>query len=319
MAAPHQHHWIAQSVAVLAGAATTAQSRVNGELSLRVGSGWEAALISFSTGLVCLTVYALFAPRVRLGLSQVFAARREGSLKWWHVIGGSIGACFVATQSITVPLMGVAIFTVATVGATTAASILVDRFGVGPQGHIHPSTNRVIAGVIAVTAIAVSVSDRFGTANFALWGVVASLVVGAGVSFQHALNGHVSRVAQHPVTAAWWNFIVGTATLLIFFGVQLAAGNVEVAPLPTDVWWLYTGGVFGLAFIISAARIIHILGSLRFALGSVTGQLFGAVLFDVLAPTAGTNISSHLLAGVALTGVAVVIANRRPATLQAGQ
>lgn len=301
---------------MVAGAATTAQSRVNGELSTRVGSGWEAALISFSTGLICLTVYALFAPRVREGLFKVFAATRAGGLQWWQIVGGSIGACFVATQSITVPLMGVAIFTVATVGATTAASILVDRFGVGPQGYIHPTRNRIVAGVLAVVAIGVSVSDRFGTSNFAFWGVIASLIVGAGVAFQHALNGHVSRVAEQPVTAAWWNFIVGTATLALFFVVQLALGNVQAVTLPTDTWWLYTGGIFGLGFIVSAARIIHILGSLRFALGSVTGQLIGAVLFDVFAPTAGASISSHLLAGVALTGLAVLIANRRPVTAQ---
>ena len=95
------------------------------------------------------------------------AAVRLGELQWWHVIGGSIGACFVATQSIVVPLMGVAVFTVATVGATTAASILVDRSGIGPQGHIHPSSHRIVAGFIAVIAIAVSVSDRFGSATFA--------------------------------------------------------------------------------------------------------------------------------------------------------
>ena len=225
----------------------------------------------------------------------------------------SIGACFVATQSIVVPLMGVAVFTVATVGATTAASILVDRSGIGPQGHIHPSTHRIVAGFIAVIAIAVSVSDRFGSATFAFWGVMASLVVGAGVAFQHALNGHVSRVAQHPVTAAWWNFIVGTSLLSVLVLVQWRAGVISFGALPTDAWWLYLGGFFGLAFIIVAAKIIHVLGSLRFALGSVTGQLIGAVLFDVLAPTAGTNLSGHLLAGVALTAVAVAVANRKPA------
>lgn len=308
----HQHHWLAQGVAVIAGAATTAQSRVNGELATRVGSGWEAALISFTTGLILLSLYACVAPNVRRGLKQVLSAVSTGGLKWWQVIGGSIGACFVATQSIVVPLMGVAIFTVATVGATTAASILVDRFGIGPQGHIHPTRHRIVAGIIAVIAIAVSVSDRFGTATFAFWGVVASLVVGAGVAFQHALNGHVSRVAQHPVTAAWWNFIVGTTVLVVLFAVQLVSGNASLRTPPTDSWWLYLGGIFGLSFIIVAARIIHVLGSLRFALGSVTGQLTGAVLFDVFAPTAGTNLSNNLLAGLALTGVAVITANQKP-------
>ena len=121
MTQKHQHHWVAQGIAVLAGAATTAQSRVNGELATRVGSGWEAALVSFSTGLVALTLVAAITPNVRSGLRRVLSAVRLGELQWWHVIGGSIGACFVATQSIVVPLMGVAVFTVATVGATTAA------------------------------------------------------------------------------------------------------------------------------------------------------------------------------------------------------
>lgn len=301
---------------MIAGAATTAQSRVNGELAVRVGSGWEAALISFSTGIIFLTVYALAVPAVRRGLTLVFEAVRESRLKWWHLIGGSIGASFVATQSIVVPQMGVAIFTIATVGATTAASIGVDRVGLGPQGVIHPSRNRVIAGVIAVFAIGVAVADRVGGASLNVFGVLAALAVGAGVAFQHALNGHVGRVAQQPVTAALWNFIVGTSLLATIFVIQLVLGNVVIEPLPTDAWWLYLGGLFGLSFIIAAARIIHLLGSLRFALGSVTGQLVGAVLFDIFAPTAGTDISSNLIAGLCLTAVAVVIANLKPSNLK---
>lgn len=312
----HQHHPVAQALAVLVGAATTAQSRVNGELASRLGSGLEAALVSFAAGLIILVVIAGLLRPVRRGLRLVALAVRDGRIRWWQTIGGTIGASFVAVQSFTVPLLGVAIFTISVVGAQTASSLLVDRLGVGPQGKLHLNRNRIAAGVIAVAAVGVAVSDRVQGSNFPLWAVAAAMFVGAAVSFQHAINGHVRIAAEHPVTAALMNFIWGTTALALAFAVSLSVGAVQWSPLPSGPWWLFTGGLFGLLFIVAAAQVIKPLGSLRFALGSVAGQLIGSLLFDIFAPTSGSDISAQLLTGIGMTAVAVLIANRKPAMVR---
>jgi uncharacterized membrane protein YdcZ (DUF606 family) len=51
------------------------------------------------------------------------------------------------------------------------------------------------------------------------------------------------------------------------------------------------------------------LGVFLFTLTSVVGQLSGAILMDVLFPTASTNITWQLLLGISITGAAVVLAS----------
>ena len=51
------------------------------------------------------------------------------------------------------------------------------------------------------------------------------------------------------------------------------------------------------------------LGVFLFTLTSVVGQLSGAILMDVVFPTAATNITWQLLLGISMTGAAVVLAS----------
>ena len=310
--APHEHHYFAQFLAIIVGALTTLQSRVNGELSVVLQSGIQAATVSFSTGLVLLILFAFFSPATRQGFRNLREALKENRIFWWQCIGGSVGATFVAIQSVTVPLVGVAIFTIATVGGQIASSLVVDRFGVGPQGRIQPTTNRIIAAVIAILAVAVSVSNRIEGGDIPLLAVIAAVGVGVGVSFQHSFNGHVNIHAKSPVTAAVMNFIVGSTLLYIVLGGGIATGHLSFSPLPSSPWYLYLGGLFGLLFIITAARVIKVLGSLRFAMGSVTGQLVGSLILDVVVPTSGSQISIQLVTAICLTAFAVILANSQP-------
>jgi transporter family-2 protein len=304
---------------VVVGALTTAQSRVNGELSTILGNGIQTAFVSFSTGLLCLSLYAAFSSKVRLGVSSVFESVRSGNLRWWQVIGGTVGATFVAIQSLTVPQIGVAIFTIAIVGGQTASSLLVDRFGIGPQGHMRLTANRMLAAALAVVAVAVAVSHRIDAGEIPLLAVIAAFGIGAGVSFQHALNGHVSMAAGSPISAALINFIFGTSLLAIGLLATIVTGHSTWQPLPSGPVWLYFGGIFGLLFIVTASHVIRKLGSLRFAMGSVSGQLIGSLLFDIFAPTDGAEISAQLIGGVLLTGLAVIVANLRPSKSRANR
>ena len=309
----HEHHPWAQAAAVLGGVGMTAQSRANGELAHLLGNGWQAAVISFGSGLLLLLAITVFSPTVRRGVSQVRAAVRGGRLRWWQTAGGMVGALFVAVQSTAVPLVGVALFTVTIIGAQTGASLAVDRLGVGPQGVIQPTRRRVVAATLAVVAVLFAMSDRIAAPGFALWAIALAFLVGIAISFQHAINGLVSRAAGNALTAALANFVWGTTLLLAGFGIGLLLGWWQWAPLPSGPWWVYLGGSLGVGFITISAAVLHKLGSLRFVLGSVSGQLLGALLFDWLAPTSGSAISTQLLLGIAITAGAVVLANVRPA------
>jgi len=309
-----KHHNLAQLLAIAAGSITALQSRVNGELSLYTNSSNHAALISFTTGLALVSITLLVSQSVRAGLKRIVSSVRSGELPLWKVIGGSIGGFFVATQSASVPAMGVALFTVAVVSGGALSSLLVDRFGLSPFGHAAISKSRMLASGLAVIGVVVAVSDRFGEATFNPVLLGLSFLVGALVSLQHALNGHVGRVSENLLAATFINFFFGTLFLVILIVVQSFTGGLNFVLPEGEPWWSLTGGFIGVTFIISAVYIISILGSVRFIMGNVAGQIMGSLVLDILMPTRGTSITFSLILGLFISLVAVVLANIKSAS-----
>lgn len=271
------------------------------------GSGVLAAVISFGSGLLVLSVMLAVMPGMRAGLAAVVRAVRAGALKRWQVLGGLLGGTFVAVQAITVPVVGVAVFAVAVVAGQSTNSVLVDAAGLGPAGRQPVTTRRVLAAAVAVVAVAISVSDRIAAGGFSTWAVALAFGGGVLIAVQAAINAHVAVVARHSLTATWTNFAGGTALLaMVLFGTALS-GHGGLAPLPASPLWLYLGGVLGIAFVATAAWVVPLVGVLVFALLSIAGQLTGALLLDLLVPAPGSQVSAFLFAGIALALVAVAI------------
>jgi transporter family-2 protein len=299
---------IAAVTAFAVGGLTALQSRINGELAAMTQSGVQAALVSFSTGWILLTVILLAAPGMRRGLVDVVRGLRGGQLRWWQVLGGLLGGFFVAVQSATVPVIGVAVFTVAVVAGQVSNSILVDRAGLGPAGRQSITPTRVISAILALTAVAVAVSDRLGgAAEGSLLAVVVALVAGLAIAVQQAINGRVGAAARNAWTAAWVNFTLGTVMLSAVLGVAWGLTEFDPGTLPSGPWWVYLGGTIGVLFIAAAAWVVQRLGVLLFALLTITGQLTGALLLDWLAPAAGVPVRVTLVIGVVLAGIAVAV------------
>ena len=299
---------VAAGTALGVGALTAVQSRVNGELASVTQSGLQAAIVSFGTGWILLTVLLVASPGVRRGLGSVRASLRTGSLRWWQVIGGLLGGFFVAVQSATVPLIGVAVFTVAVVAGQVSNSIVVDRLGLGPAGRQAITPARVVSALLAIAAVVVAVSDRLGVgAAGSTLAVVAALIAGLVIAVQQAINGRVGAAAGNAWTAAWVNFTLGTVMLGAVLGLAWAFTEFDPGSLPAGPWWLYIGGTIGVLFIAAAAWVVQRLGVLLFALLTITGQLTGAVLLDWLAPADGVTFHVTLIIGVLLAGVAVAI------------
>jgi transporter family-2 protein len=297
------------------GLLSSAQSRVNGGLSTLWGSPQQAAAFSFGSGLVVMTVVVIAMPSVRQGLGRVWRALRTGSLRWWEVIGGFLGAMFVLEQSFVVPLVGVAAFTVGIVAGQTANSLVVDRFGVGPQGRIPVSASRLSAAGLAVVAVLAAVASRWGGDDeTSILPILAAFGVGVLIAFQQAINGRVTVESGQPLAATWINFALGTILLVaIFIGSLLLGG--EVAPFPGGHFLLYTGGLIGPIFIALAAWAVTRIGVLITSLLAIAGQLSSALVLDLVLPTQGAQVSAGLVFGVVLAFVAVLVgARRRPVT-----
>lgn len=299
---------VAGATAFVVGALTALQSRINGELADVTDSGLQAALVSFGSGWILLTVIMLASPSVRRGLGQVRHALRDGHLRWWQALGGLLGGFFVAVQSATVPILGVAVFTVAVVAGQVSNSIVVDRLGLGPAGRQWVTPARVVSAILALAAVIVAVSDRLGGgASGSALAVGFALIAGLAIAVQQAINGRVGAAARNAWTAAWVNFTLGTAMLGAALGIAWGLTDFDPGDLPRGPVWLYLGGAIGVLFIAAAAWVVQRLGVLLFALLTITGQLSGALVLDLVAPAAGVTFHLTLVAGVLLAVVAVAV------------
>ncbi|WP_457949222.1 DMT family transporter [Pseudarthrobacter sp. alpha12b] len=301
-------------LAVGSGLAIPVQGRINGALGARLNDGIAAAAVSFSTGLLVMIVISLVLPRGRAGLASILPAVRTRAFPRIYVVAGAIGALFVFAQSFTVGILGVALFTVATVTGQTVSGLLVDRLGIGPAGKKSVTGIRIIGCVLTIAAVAWAVSPRFSGAGAGSEGgpgallVPVLLPVAAGflMSFQQAMNGTATVHYGTPIAATLVNFVAGCTVLWVALAAKLAVAG-PANPLPAE-WWYYLGGPMGCVFIGLGALLVRSLGVLVTGLGMIAGQLLGSLALDLALPAPGTVVAPATVLGTLLTLGAIILA-----------
>ncbi len=283
------------------------QARVNGELSHLLGNPIQAATVSFGSGLIVISVIALFNRHMRQGLIGIKKGIAEGGLKRWNLFAGMLGGIFVAIQTNTVTIIGVAVYSVASISGQTASSLIVDALGLAGGERKTITFRRIFASLITVLAVLVSVWDRIDANDLSLVPVALAGFAGAIVGIQRALNGKINIYSGQHWTTSLLNFIMGTTFLLLLTALLIPADRYELQPLPSTPWWIYTGGVLGVIYIAYSASIVQQLGVLASTLLSVGGNLFGALLIDWLFPATGVKVSIWLVSGICLSFLGVIV------------
>ena len=304
------------ALAAISGVMIALQARANGELSHRLDNAPQAALVSFSSGLFFVALYALLSPAVKSGIARLRTAVRSGEIPRWRLLAGALGGSFVALQTSVVPLIGVAMYSVASLAGQTATSLVVDRIGLTGGGPKPISLRRVSAALITVLAVAVAVFDKVEAHSFSFFAVFLAVIAGALVGVQRALNGQINEHSGQSYTTSLLNFITGTSFLTLFILALSLFGEIELQPLPHGPWWIYTGGVIGVIYIAATSLIVQHLGVLTFTLFSVGGQLFGSLLLDLYAPSEGVSVSWYLVTGIAMTYIGVIVGGARQSRLE---
>ena len=294
-------------LAAISGLMIAVQARANGELSYRMGNPIEAALVSFGSGLIIISLISAFNPAIKAGIRNLRGALKRKEIPLWTLFAGMLGGSFVAVQTQIVPIIGVAIYSVASIAGQTAASLVVDRIGLTGGGKKRITVRRVAAAGITVLAVLISVLDRLEANNLSVLAVLLGCFAGAIVGVQRALNGQINESTQQSFTTSLLNFIMGTTILVIFLGLGMLINRTEIVSLPAGPWWMYTGGTIGIIYIAFTSTIVQHLGVLTFTLISVGGQLVGSLLIDFYSPTEGVNVSVYLVTGIVMTYVGVIV------------
>jgi bacterial/archaeal transporter family-2 protein len=132
-----------RGVAVLltagAGGLIALQAPINAGLGKETGS-LPAALVSFIVGTVALAAIVVLSGKAG-GLGSV------GDVSWYYLLGGLLGAVYVANALIAVSSTGAGGVAAATIAGQLAASVAIDRLGLFGLDQI-PLTPERILGVV---------------------------------------------------------------------------------------------------------------------------------------------------------------------------
>ena len=77
-------------LAALSGILISMQARANGELSLRLNNGLQAAFISFSSGLLIIAIISIFSPTIKSGAKRLRAAVAAKEIAPWTLFAGAL-------------------------------------------------------------------------------------------------------------------------------------------------------------------------------------------------------------------------------------
>jgi bacterial/archaeal transporter family-2 protein len=126
-----------------AGGLIALQAPINAGLGRATGS-LPAALISFLVGTVALAAIVVLSGKAG-GLSSSF------DVSWYYLLGGLLGAVYVANALIAVTAIGAGGVAAATITGQLTASVAIDRFGLFGLDQVALGPARV-AGVVLLLA-----------------------------------------------------------------------------------------------------------------------------------------------------------------------
>jgi transporter family-2 protein len=126
-----------------AGGLIALQAPINAGLGKTTGS-LPAALISFGVGTIALAGIVVLSGKAG-GLSSTF------DVSWYYLLGGLLGAVYVANALIAVSAIGAGGVAAATITGQLTFSVLIDRFGLFGLDQVALSPER-IAGIVLLLA-----------------------------------------------------------------------------------------------------------------------------------------------------------------------
>lgn len=297
-------HPISIASAFIAGVFIAVQSRINGGLGLAMQDGIGAALFSFTSGWFLLGLIVLFMPSAKAGLVKIISMLKTKELPIWMILGGAFGGFLVMTQGLAAGTLGISLFTVSVVAGQGVSAIVIDSNGLFGAQKRALNASRIFGAFIVLIGV-VLVTGEPDLKTFGL--VLLPLAAGLGLGFQQAANGKVRISSQSAIAATFVNFAVGSLVILIVKLVTLPA--VGFADNYPTQWWLYLGGVVGVAFIAIQVVTVSRIGVLGLGVLLGTGQLVGSLLIDILFPIAGQSLSVIHVFGVVVTFFGALLVN----------
>lgn len=134
---------LAVLLTAVAGGLIALQAPINAGLGRATGS-LPAALVSFAVGTLALATIVVLSGKAG-GLGSTF------DVSWYYLLGGLLGAVYVANALIAVSAIGAGGVAAATIAGQLAASVAIDRLGLFGLDEV-PLTPERILGIALLMA-----------------------------------------------------------------------------------------------------------------------------------------------------------------------
>jgi transporter family-2 protein len=131
---------LAVLLTAIAGGLIALQAPINAGLGKATGS-LPAALVSFLVGTVALSAIVVLSGKAG-GLSATF------DVTWYYLLGGLLGALYVANALVAVNAIGAGGVAAMTVAGQLTASVAIDRLGLFGLDQVPLSPERVLGVVL---------------------------------------------------------------------------------------------------------------------------------------------------------------------------
>ncbi|WP_245590396.1 DMT family transporter [Aneurinibacillus terranovensis] len=129
---------------VVSGVGLSVQAAINGRLGRAIGT-IEAAFVSFFVGTIALLIAVLFFGKGNV--IELFTVPK------WKLLGGLIGATYIAVLAMVVPKIGVGASVVSVICGQIIMSMLIDHFGWFNGPKIPFNTYRFIGLLFLIVAL----------------------------------------------------------------------------------------------------------------------------------------------------------------------
>ena len=272
----------------LAGVGLPIQTSVNTRLRKKVGSPYNASLVSFVVALLFLSALLLITGQgLYIPLAQLL---NEPAWIW---IGGICGLVFLTGNILLFSKLGGVQTVVLPVLGQILMGLIIDNFGLFYSQKTPLSVFRIAGAVMVILGVVlVSMAKENKTASeklqksesTTLW-IWRAFGIFAGMlsATQIAVNGYLGKVVGSPIKASAISFTVGIIFLAIicivlhFKNGKSESFKNESAKNP---WWMWIGGILGGLYILANVYLSRIVGTGMTVIILLIGSTTGGILVD---------------------------------------
>ena len=272
----------------LAGVGLPIQTSVNTRLRKKVGSPYNASLVSFVVALLFLSALLLITGQgLHIPLAQLL---NEPAWIW---IGGICGLVFLTGNILLFSKLGGVQTVVLPVLGQILMGLIIDNFGLFYSQKTPLSVFSIAGAVMVILGVVlVSMAKENKTASeklqksesTTLW-IWRAFGIFAGMlsATQIAVNGYLGKVVGSPIKASAISFTVGIIFLAIicivlhFKNGKSESFKNESAKNP---WWMWIGGILGGLYILANVYLSRIVGTGMTVIILLIGSTTGGILVD---------------------------------------